>query len=110
MMIWILVGALVGVVLVLAALLLRLKWRVALTETQGQMDQLRQQLAMREEQARRIGHTLSGLALRERPNKADEFTLKVPKAKLQQAASWDSRSRITKQGGLEITFTKNEDK
>ncbi len=108
-MIWI-IGVLIGIILVLAAFLLRMKWRAALAETQGQMDQLRQQLAIREEQAQRIGHALSGLALRERPGQVDEFTLKISKAKFEQAANWNSRSRITERGGLELTFVKDKDK
>ncbi len=110
MIAWIIVAVLVLVILVLAAFLLRYKWRAALSQAQGQINQLRQQVTMQKENTRRVGRTRSGLALRERPNKADEFTVTIPKAKFDQAANWDSRSRITKRGGLEITFKKNEDK
>lgn len=105
-----LIAALGLIILVLLAVLLRMKWQAALSESQNSINQLRQQLGIEQERARRIGNALSGLALRDRPNKANEFVVKIPKAKFDQAPNWSSRSRIEKRGGLELTFVKNESK
>ncbi len=105
---WIIVAALGSVVLVLSAFLARMLWRLSKAEAQQQFEQLQRETQSVMQRGMQMGRALTVLGLKQRPAKADEFTLRVPKSIVGQAEEWEIRWRTNKRGGLEIVYSKRK--